>query len=951
LTLAAQNTWTVEDTDGAKTAFDINFKVYDTTALEVVVVDPSDGTETVQTPGSDYSVSGSPGSYQAVFVTAPADALKVSIRPVLDASQSEGFDDFSRFPASKAEGALDRLTHLVKATQDWQLRGIRVPADEAGLVVPSITERKGGGNGSLWYWDGVTGKATTVSYDELVEAAGALVGAEALAQIAAEGDSELSQIAAEGDSELAQIATAGDNELAQIATAGDNEQADIASAGTTQIAAVGAAGDAELVDIGAAGDAEIAAVEAEGDTQVANVASAAGAQFYADTTAGLAAVSEGEYFIVMEADGDGNDVFSVYRDLSGVATLQNSIPSVEVYAAVKVIADLNTEYRAEIDGREGRQEGVYSDPTTGALFLGRLLHWAIKDGSDYVGAALMDDGTFFVRALQAAGAIKGEGLTLTELLDDNFYSSSVTDPSGNTQFGVRKSNGAVYLYDGSIIDPTETNYDFEIRDENDNVAFGVQGSTLQLPGGSIDGLSARDAKNLADSEARQSGFVEFVQRPTAADNSMIAYGQSLAAGAETWPSLSQTNVPGTYMYGDHVNGAATEPEFAEIGTAALNPLVASTLDNTTILDSAGEAALTPGDGAIGEPPIIGWVNGARRRSLQSMAVASDDRDWIALNAARGGRTIEQLSKVNTQDSEDWYARLFDGLGEVDALTTGTHVCSGLLWMQGEHNYTDKGGSWDKATYKSLLGDMFDNLTTDIAAALTDQEHPPCFLTYQTGASYTRDVDSAGDQGLHVGMAQLELANERSDLWMVGPVYPYTDKGGHLDSNGSRWFGHQVSKVWHRIVMQGLNWSPLRPVRVTKTGNVILIDFHVPVAPLVFDSPYVETTATDYDAKGFKVTTASGATVGITVSLAGATIVQIDCATDPGEDGLVWYADKTVHEGNGCLRDSDPTKASDLYEYVPARGMYAGANIAALVDERYPLQNWSVAFCVPMDYED
>lgn len=140
MTLAAQNTWTVEDANGVKTSFAIGFKVYDTSAIEVLVLDPATGVETLQAAGTDYAVTGTASAYAVDFSGlggAPANGLKVAIRPTLAASQGAAFDDFSKFPASRAEGALDRAYHLIQALAAVMDRCVRVPADEDGVTLPA----------------------------------------------------------------------------------------------------------------------------------------------------------------------------------------------------------------------------------------------------------------------------------------------------------------------------------------------------------------------------------------------------------------------------------------------------------------------------------------------------------------------------------------------------------------------------------------------------------------------------------------------------------------------------------------------------------------------------------------------------------------------------------------------------------------------------------------------
>lgn len=477
------------------------------------------------------------------------------------------------------------------------------------------------------------------------------------------------------------------------------------------------------------------------------------------------------------------------------------------------------------------------------------------------------------------------------------------------------------------------------------------GDYPRIPAVTPDEWSPTDATAVAMSAIRQQQPIVNLQRPTAKYNVKVLYGQSLGRGQETWPALSRTGRFGNLQLGGNVLPAANDGDtYPTFGVATLQPLVAQSADGATLLTPEQEAALTPGAAAYGEPPSHAWLNFAKHLLNQSALVNNDEsRLFVTFNPSVSGRTIEQLSKTNSQDAVNRYARFVDGLSKIKAaVAADACVVDGICWMQGEYNYYPNGGSWDKATYKTLLAELISDMQADAMSA-TGQPAKPAFLMYQTGAAYTRDVDSVGAPGLHIGMAQLETALERIDVAMVGPIYPYTDKGGHLDSNGSRWFGHMIGKVWDRVVRQGLRWLPLMPTKITGGDREILIEFHVPAPPLKFDLPYVVNVATDYVAKGFKVTDNSG-TLGISsVQVVGAATVKITLSRDLAADAYVWYADKTVHNGNGCLRDSDATVALDNYVYEPDRGMHTSANIPALVNKPYPLHNWCVAFYLPVGY--
>jgi len=453
-----------------------------------------------------------------------------------------------------------------------------------------------------------------------------------------------------------------------------------------------------------------------------------------------------------------------------------------------------------------------------------------------------------------------------------------------------------------------------------------------------------------------------VQQPVADFNTIIVYGQSLAMAQESWPALSTTQQFGNLMLGGDVRPTALDGAgWTQVSPTGLQPLVAKVRSGSTgaVLNSAAVAALTPGDAARGENPGVGMANLASWMIQRRTMIAADP--FIVLCPAVSGMTIEQLSKVNTQDGVDRYSRYTAGLTQAHAAaTTGanagkTHTVAAIVYMQGEYDYVTGLGSTKvtKAAYKAALAQMRLDMIAD-AKAITGQTEDPIFILYQTGATYTSDADSAGAPGLHVGMAQLEFALENpGKVAMAGPVYPVTDKGGHLDPNGSRWFGMQLGKVFHRTVVEGTRFRPLSPTKVEQvTALKIRVHFHVPCPPLVFDTPYVMTTATDYPAKGFRVTDTAGDVPITGVTITGGTMVDIalgraiDAAT-----ARVWYASKTITNGNGNLRDSDPFLARDLYEYTAGTGQYAAANIPALVGSPYPLWNWATAFYLPIGYSE
>lgn len=123
---------------------------------------------------------------------------------------------------------------------------------------------------------------------------------------------------------------------------------------------------------------------------------------------------------------------------------------------------------------------------------------------------------------------------------------------------------------------------------------------------------------------------------------------------------------------------------------------------------------------------------------------------------------------------------------------------------------------------------------------------------------------------------------------------------------------------------GNHWRPLEAGKVTRDGRTITVQFHVPVAPLAWDTdmeaPHA-TVAEWKNGRGFEVISSGGQKVAIaSTEIKGDTVV-ITCATDPGANARVSYAlysdGRSSHMTRpyrgfprwGLLHDSDPFKGA------------------------------------------
>lgn len=602
--------------------------------------------------------------------------------------------------------------------------------------------------------------------------------------------------------------------------------------------------------------------------------------------------------------------------------------------------------------------------------LGVAVRGALKGDADIVHAITDAVGNM-------AMGVDSEGRTHAHLLrtilglefDDNTlleagyedYHLAIADLSDHVIFGI-DADGKTKVSDlevaknisysnGEELISGEYNYDFAIADKNGNVGFGfLNGKLISKSTDVAEDLTVLDTKNKISSLSVKDYASTGVQRNVFDYNHTVVYGQSLSTGHEGWPTISRKAMYGNLMLGQAVRPQSGSADgFAPVIDGNLHPLVANVNAGNKILTPEEEAALPPGNGSLGETQNQGWVNFAKKLHNDYFALANDmSRLFVTTNNGVSGRTIEQLSKGASPEIYLRYTQAVDKIKAIADGETKSYGITGISWIQGEYNYTgSNGGDGTKDGYKALLQKLRNDMVED-AKSRTGQADDPAFFTYQTGSSYTRDEHKLG-----VGMAQWEFAKENRNCFMTGPIYQYPDKGGHLTANSYRWHGNQIAKIYHRVVTLGQDWKPLSPIKIERnSSNSLLVHFHVPEPPLQFGKPYIGTTETDYQAKGFRITNAQGAEISIfDVSIVTDTIIEIKTNLEIPEDAELWYACQATYRGNGCVKDSDKTIAHDSYYYKEGSGQYPEHNIPELVGKPYPLNNWLVAFCLPVEWKE
>lgn len=417
-------------------------------------------------------------------------------------------------------------------------------------------------------------------------------------------------------------------------------------------------------------------------------------------------------------------------------------------------------------------------------------------------------------------------------------------------------------------------------------------------------------------------------------NHVLMYGQSLATGAEGTPPLSTAAKYDNLMFGDGilatVNATPTATWTVQ-GAAAFNPLTAT--------------------GTQPEVPIIGALNTYRALTFRSASITSNaSQRMLASGCAIGGRTIAQLQQGAAPDIFNRLVECMDQANTYAATQTLTYGVTAMVWMQGESDRTTS-----QATYATALRDIYADFVV-AALAETGQTADPAMFMYQTCSA--NPAGTFNSTNLGVQMAQLDIGLNDAGCFMVGPVYPYNSSDNlHLPANSYRWWGAQLGKVMHRVLTLGQNWKPLHITAATMRGQRVLLEYYVPVGPLVFQDSWLEPGWTpgtgtvgaanapyDADSKGFTVINNAGTVQPIaSVVLVAANQVLITLASAPsGAPYFVRYADGSAgHYGHGSLRDSDPALADDNYLDLQS-GQAACERQWDASAKRYPLYNWAVA---------
>ena len=287
------------------------------------------------------------------------------------------------------------------------------------------------------------------------------------------------------------------------------------------------------------------------------------------------------------------------------------------------------------------------------------------------------------------------------------------------------------------------------------------------------------------------------------------------------------------------------------------------------------------------------------------------RDLISVHSAvgedgQGMVYIKKGAEIHGVNGHSYQAALTEATA-ITRLAKAAGKTYGVGAVVVTHGETDAGNH----DYEAQLHQLWQDYDGDLRAITGQSEHIPMILTQQNAlADHSPST-----------LAQWKIGVDYpADIICSGPKYqyPYFTDGLHLTGDGYQQLGEKYAQVYYQRVILGRRWEPLEPTGVARRGRTITVHFHVPVAPLAwettFSSPHPSVDEWK-NGKGFEVSNTSGAKVRIeSVTIAGNSVV-ITCASDPGANARVGYAMvgelgvlSAPYAGThrwGLLRDSDP----------------------------------------------
>jgi hypothetical protein len=385
-------------------------------------------------------------------------------------------------------------------------------------------------------------------------------------------------------------------------------------------------------------------------------------------------------------------------------------------------------------------------------------------------------------------------------------------------------------------------------------------------------------------------------------NGVIGTGQSLAVGAIPVVSIVSVSQP-------HANlklalGEAVVPPWNPADPSLhMAPLVEPLRPLATEYPSPYPANI------YGET-----LHSAMANQVSALA-KRDGGDHVSVHSAVGecGQGIVALKKqsgdTNGIQGRAYAAALFE-VTAIARLAREAGKSFGVRAIVMTHGETD----WESLTYRAELIELLEDWNRDLTS-ITGQAQPiPLLLSQQFAFPVALGERPSGTH------LQGQLGVERpGEFVCTGPKYQYPGEGDaiHLTLTGYHQLGEKTGQVYFERFVRGVDWQPLHPLRVERRDALVVVHFHVPVLPLVWDASLPDSPLWP-NGRGFELYRGAHRIPIEAVTISGSS-VAIRSAEKLPERGLcVAYAMSSngiqMDTGSkgfrwGRLRDSDPLVGS------------------------------------------
>lgn len=359
-------------------------------------------------------------------------------------------------------------------------------------------------------------------------------------------------------------------------------------------------------------------------------------------------------------------------------------------------------------------------------------------------------------------------------------------------------------------------------------------------------------------------------------DSALIIGQSLAAGGGTGTSAISTTQPySNKMFAGGVLRPASQSSYLAL------------VEGT-------------GNGVNRETIASGFANQVAHYQ-RDLVADSDARDLLMHNWAQDGQCYSALRKGGTLPNyANSIAAVEQAVGNLPSGKTSLNVRA-VLCVHGECDASN-------ASYAANLATWQSDYESDIRAATGQADAIPMFMSEWQAAKLTNIYGAY-------------LANPTKNVLVCPKYFLAHSDSLHLVSSQYTILGEYYAKAYWQHVILGVNWHPLRPTSVTRSGAVITLVYGSQgrVGNLVFDTTNVSALADgNY---GFTYTDNMTAMIHVqSVSITDAAngVVQVTLDADPGPSGgffsygAVGSGGGPITGTRGNLRDSDPAVSRTGY---------------------------------------